>query len=162
MLDEKMLSYIGMAVVIVFAIYYVYKVMQVQNNVIEGLRNKKGATPSSMDLLLDEDKQLKTANEKAGDTLLIGKYKSKYEDLLIELDTALDNNLLSMLTMVAANVTKDGELSINSEGLTLESLQTINELYKLKENLNVTMDFLDGTKASSSGTSSKSKGGFFN
>lgn len=161
MLDEKMLSYIGMAVVIVFAIYYVYKVMQVQNNVIEGLRNKKRGHPSSMDLLFNEDNHLKNANEKAGDTLLIGKYKNKYEDLLIELDTAIDNNLLVMLTMIGSGVTKDGQINIDSEGISLEYLQSINELYKLKENLNITMDFLDGTKASSSGTSSKSKGGFF-
>ena len=34
--EQQILTYIGMAVVVVFVFYYIYKVSEVQHNVIEG------------------------------------------------------------------------------------------------------------------------------
>ena len=45
MLSEEILTYIGMALVVLFLVYYVYKVSSVQGRVIEGLRNKKQNKP---------------------------------------------------------------------------------------------------------------------
>lgn len=156
MFSEQILTYIGMAVVILFAIYYVYKVMQVQNNVIEGLsrRTKSKDTSPTLGSILDTDNNaLKKSNEKASDVLLISKYRSKYEDLLLDLDTTLDNNILRMLGLLGLSVDDNGDIIISKEGVPLEFLQGINELYKLKNNLNTTMDFLDSTKSSKASSS---------
>ena len=167
-----------MAVVIVFAIYYVYKVMQVQNNVIEGLRNRK-SNKSIADMFAEGDvKLLKKANEKLSDTLLISKYKSNYEDMVIDFETTIDMNILFILTTYASRLTDDGMLNISDKTtpstISTESLQLLNNLYTLKTNLNSTMDFLDsqksggalgglfgGSKSSSSNSNSKSKSSSF-
>ena len=154
MLSEQILTYIGMIVVVLFLVYYVYKVSSVQGKVIEGLTNKK-SSKSFMDAITEGDvKALKVANEKLSDTLLISKYKSDYEDMIIDFEQSIDMNILALLVSFSNRVSDDGTLDISSKStpstISNETLQLLNNLYTLKTNLNSTMDFLDSKKTSTS------------
>lgn len=153
--------YIGIFVLGLFAIYIILKLATTQFKVVEGLvgGNTNGVnTPQSyMDILANgDDKTLRTGIEKMNDSLLINKYKSDYEDVLIDLEEIINQNLLYYTLHIASNVdgktgllkfsnrntnTKNG---IETDGVSLETLQTLNELYKYKENLNTTMKYIDG------------------
>ena len=161
--EQQILTYIGMAVVVVFAFYYIYKVTQVQRNVIEGLTNKQKDT-SIADLMAKSDiSELKKSNEKMADTLLIDKYRNDYEDMLIDFETAIDNSILYYVTIAAGLVGKDGAITVGEKPapntISIQLLNSINGLYDLKKNLNTTMEFLDNTSSSSSGTKASTKKG---
>ena len=165
-----MFTYVGMIVVVLFGIYYVCKVMSVQGKVIEGLTSKKKSQKSVMDLMTEGDvKSLKSAIEKMSDTVLIGKYKSDYEDMLMDFEQVIDYNILLGIVSMSGGVETGGSISTD----TLGKIPLINELYSLKTNLNSTMDFLDSQKSGgglgglfgggskSSSSSSKSKSSSF-
>lgn len=155
--------YIGIFVLVLFAIYIILKLATTQFKVVEGLvggnRNGVNTPQSYMDILANgDDKTLRTGIEKMNDSLLISKYKSDYEDVLIDLEEIINQNLLYYTLHIASNVdgktgllkfsnanantnTKNG---IETDGVSLETLQTLNELYKYKENLNTTMKYIDG------------------
>ena len=99
--SDNVYTYVGMIVVAAFVIYFVCKMGLLQSKVVEGLTSKK-QTKSFMDLMTEGDvKALKVANEKMADTLLISKYKSDYEDMAIDFETAIDNNILALLVSLS-------------------------------------------------------------
>ena len=148
--QNEILTYIGMIVVILLGFYYVYKVMKVQHSVIEGLTTKK--QQPVMDAVAEGSiKKLKQANEKLSDTFLIGKYRTDYEDMIMDLEQTIDYNILAQLVALSSNVKSDGVIDVeSSENKSAKLVSALNELYKLKNNLNETMDFLDSQKAGSS------------
>ena len=165
---EQLLMYVGMGVIILFAIYFVLKMGSLQTRVIEGLTSNSKTQKNVMDSMAEGDiKALKSAIEKYSDNLLISKYKSDYEDMLIDFEQVIDYSLLTNLIVVSSMLGPEG-LNIGKGGITLHQLQILNELYTLKTNLNSTMDFLDGQKTSgglfggskTSSSSSKSKSFF--
>lgn len=143
--EQQILTYIGMAVVVVFTVYYIYKVSEVQHNVIEGLTNKN-KTPSIDDIMTKDDTSLlKKTTEKLSDTLLIPKYRSDYEDMIIDLDHSIDYNILQGLLTLSSEIGRDGSIDIkNSKSKVATMVPLLNELYTLKKNLNSSMEFVDG------------------
>ena len=139
MLSEEILGYIGMATVILFAIYYVYKVMQVQNDVIEGLTTQKQVTDAIAE---GETEKVKQSMEKLSDTLLIKKYKNTYEDLVMDLEKVIDYNVITGLVHLSSKLDKQGIINMSNEA-TRNTVESLNNLYTLKQNLNSTMEFLD-------------------
>ena len=139
MLSEEILGYIGMATVILFAVYYVYKVMQVQNDVIEGLTTQKQVTDAIAE---GETEKVKQSMEKLSDTLLIKKYKNTYEDLVMDLEKVIDYNVITGLVHLSSKLDKQGIINMSNEA-TRNTVESLNNLYTLKQNLNSTMEFLD-------------------
>jgi len=153
--SDNIYTYVGMIAVVAFVIYFVCKMGILQSKVVEGLTSKK-PTKSFMDIMTEGDvKKLKVANEKMSDTLLISKYKSDYEDMIIDFEVAIDNNILGLLVSFSGRIDKEGYLNISNkttpQTISSESIQLLNGLYTLKTNLNSSMEFLDGQKSSSSG-----------
>ena len=142
--EQQILTYIGMAVVVVFVFYYIYKVSEVQHNVIEGLTNKKN--PSIDDITAKDDASLlKKTTEKLSDTLLVPKYRSDYEDMIIDLDHSIDYNILQGLLTLSSEIGREGSIDIkNSKSKVSTMVPLLNELYTLKKNLNSSMEFVDG------------------
>ena len=142
---EQVLTYIGMAVVVVLALYYVLKMGSMQARVIEGLTSKSTESLDSIDR--DDIQALKSAVEKMSDSILLSKYRTDYENMLMDLEKLVDLTILDGLVRATSDVKKTGQLNINdtSSGFG-KALPVLNELYKLKVNLNSTMDFLDSNK----------------
>jgi hypothetical protein len=164
---EQLLMYIGMGVIVVFAIYFVLKMGSLQTRVIEGLTSKSKQKTSFWDSITTGDiKALKAGNEKMADTLLISKYKTDYEDMLIDYETAIDNNILGWLISFSGLINKDGMINVSVTNkdsgpsvLSPDKINLLNGLYTLKNNLNSTMEFLDGHN--SSGGSANKSGSLF-
>ena len=143
---EQILTYIGMCVVVLFAIYYVLKMGSMQASVIEGLTSKKDS--ESLGSGNREDiKALKSVIDKMSDSLLLDKYRDDYEDMLMDLEKLIDYTILEGIIGVSSDVKNSGQLKIddNTKGFG-KALPVLNELYTLKTNLNSTMEFLDNNK----------------
>ena len=152
---EQILTYIGMAVVVIFAIYYVLKMGSVQARVIEGLTSKKTNT-SALDTMATGDvKVLKSAVEKMSDGWLIDKYRSNYEDMLMDLEKLVDYTILEGLIHSSASIQESGTIDMSDKTTGFgKAVPILNELYTLKANLNSTMDFLDSTSSSKTAATS--------
>lgn len=143
--EQQILTYIGMAVVVVFAFYYIYKVSEVQHNVIEGLTNKNKEASIDDIMAKDDASLLKKTTEKLSDTLLVPKYRSDYEDMIIDLDHSIDYNILQGLLTLSSEIGRDGSIDIkNNKSKVATMVPLLNELYTLKKNLNSSMEFVDG------------------
>lgn len=110
---------------------------------IEGLTNQNQGGKSVADIIAEGDiKQLKSAIQKADNVILVNKYRSDYEDALIDLEEILNQSILmKVLTMSSDIDSKDGVNTIKPE-----TISAINNLYTLRDNIATTMDYIDGKK----------------
>ena len=118
---------------------------------IEGMANKNNKK-SLTDILANGDhKQIEAFVKKMDDTLLIDKYRTDYEDMLVSLEEALNQGILDVLIYLSSSInSNDGINKMN-----FSTVSNLNELYKLRDNLTSTMDYIDGKK------SSEKSSGFF-
>ncbi len=153
--ENDIFYYIGFVFVIIFTIYIIMLLANTQMKVVEGLvgsSNTQQTTQSFTDLMAKGDiENMTIATQKMNDTLLLTKYRSDYEDIIIKLEELIDQNLLYTTLQVVTNIDKTTGLikikepsSTNKEGISVTDLQLINELYKYKKNLNETMNYIDG------------------
>lgn len=146
-IDQSTFTYIGMAVVVIIAIYYVYKVLEVQHDVIEGLTMQKNQKPIMNAVSEGKIGELKQSVEKLSDTMLIQKYRNDYEDMVMELEQVIDFNILQGLVSLSSTINKKGTIDYtDSKHGAPRVIPILNELYTLKENLNSTMEFIDSRK----------------
>lgn len=139
--QNSIFQYIGIIIVVIFIIYMLLKLANTQMKVVEGLigrENKKNDDTAqstfSYGLVAEGvNKELKLQIEKMNDALLIDKYRDEYEDLLINTEENINQIILYLLATAEVDIKK----------MKPETLQTINDLYKFKENLNSTMSYLD-------------------
>lgn len=136
--SSDMLKYVGMLVVIIFIIYLIVRMANIQMGVIEGLTNKKDTENSVASLSTNLDKQIENLTDEISylkESMLFDKYKEKYEDLIIKYDEYIDLSIIKQGT----NVSK----LLNGNDKDLEQL---NRLIQTKENLNKVMEILDEQK----------------
>lgn len=141
---NSVLYYVGVVAVAICIYYFVRSLYDTQGSIVEGLKNKDSKSSVIGNLSINDVKSLKKDVENLQDTLLISKYKTDYEDLLLDLDKILDYNILYYLTILPMNIDNKGGLQKD----TFTSIPLINDLYKLKDNLNETMNFLDSEAGS--------------
>ena len=120
-----------------FFIYIVSCVLNTQNNIIEGLTNQKKPLNIQDDLFSNLDKHLKENNDRLSDSLLIKKYKTQYEDSIIEIDTNTELKILQ-LTILYGNA-----LANKDDKEAKKYLEEINLLQNLKTSLKNTMKHVD-------------------
>jgi hypothetical protein len=138
-IDYNLVMYILVGIVIVFIIFSIIG----SGKVVEGITNKK-QTKSIYDLLAEGDyKQLTKIIQKMDDILLVDKYRTDYEDTLVSLEEALNQNILMNLLVIASEANTDKGLT----SIKPEELEGLNMMYKLRDNLSSTMDYIDGKKS---------------
>lgn len=139
--SENVMKYIGYAVVIVFIIYILIKLANLQMNVVEGLslmgdddkdkkksrKNKDDDKPSSLANLETFIESMQEQIEKDKDSLLIDKYRDTYEDLIMTADEALDYKIIKSISNFDAFHKSDN----------------FNNMFTLKQNLAKAMEILD-------------------
>ena len=124
-------------IVAIIVIYIFLKLFKMQRGIVETLINKDVA--ENMEIMAKDNlKQLKEDIQQGDDMLRIDKYKTSYEDALIDLDELINQELLSMIIKFGDNVVGDKKNNID-----FEHIQKMNEIYKFKEILNSTMEYLD-------------------
>lgn len=139
-MNFKFDSNITMYIIIGLILLYIVFIAIRSGNVIEGMEKNKSFTESITE---DHVKDIKDKIKKNEDTLLIEKYKSTYEDYITEYEEYLNQMILMTLIDSAG-----GEDKLEKQA------NNLNDIYKLRDNLSTTMDFIDSKKSSS-------EGGFF-
>lgn len=129
-----------MIITVIFLINIFMELFQTQNNVVESLINKNDA-PDMEIMAKNKLKTLKDEIQHGEDMLRVDKYKTHYEDLLIDLDELINQELLSLTIRFGDNIVSGKNGIIKSGDDT--HITNMNELYKLKEILNSTMEYLD-------------------
>ena len=148
MTSEDIYKYLGLAIVIVFVIYIAIKSLTFQARLIEGMKSKDDATTTT-----DKDKvsdAIKSHTNTLLDGLLIDKYRSSYDDTIIELEEFINASLLDGIVKNAENIATD-IASDNSQKL----ITFCNSLKAFKDTLNDSMKYLDGMKSSNAAKSGK-------
>lgn len=135
-LENKYIIYGGAIIII---IYVLLKLFSIQRDVVESLTNNEDKPPGFEIMAKGKLEELKNSIRMGDDMLRIDKYKSEYEDLIIDLDEIVNQTLLTSIIMVGDKVVREKD----KNKMSTEMLKEINELYKFKEILNSTMDFLD-------------------
>lgn len=135
--EDEIYRYLGIFTLTLFFIYIVSCVLNTQNNIIEGLTNQKKPLNIQDDLFSNLDKHLKENNDRLSDSLLIKKYKTQYEDSIIEIDTNTDLKILQS-TILYGNA-----LANKDDKEAKKYLEEINLLQNLKASLKNTMKHID-------------------
>jgi hypothetical protein len=132
--DNDFYRIVGLAFIIITVIVVGVNVVRGQGHVIEGLTNNSS-------IATDRDKipdVVKSNNDKLTDSLLINKYRTSYEDTIIELDKAVSLGLVKMIINSAETISRDPN---SSEAIKI--MGHINEMKKFRESLNATITVLD-------------------
>jgi len=131
MSTEEICKYLGFAVVVVVAMYVLLRSMRFQANIIESMVS--GGT--------DKDKvsdAVKSNTHSIDDTLLISKYRTAYENTIIDLEANISS------AIVQAVVTNAEAISKNPADPQVQTVITgINNLKTFLDTLNGTMVILD-------------------
>jgi hypothetical protein len=137
-MNEDLLKVIGLVVVTAFIIFMIVKSLKLQKNVLEGLTNNSGGSSVSgiAGAAANYAAAIQAQSVQIQDALLISKYRSDYETVIINMDTYL--NLLIMQGFLNLN-TNSSTASAN-----LDAINSINSLYSVKQALNGSMKFIDG------------------
>lgn len=131
--QDDLYRIVGLAVVLIFVISIAVKAFSYQTKILEGM------TISS----IDKDKvssSVTSNNDKIADTLLVSKYRSEYEDTIINLEKGVSTALLSEVIHNADNISSDP-----TSKKSVTAIENINNLKTFRETLNQAMIILDKT-----------------
>jgi hypothetical protein len=139
-MKEDLFKMIGLFFAVLFLVYLAVKGMKLHFQVVEGLTNKSASEKDeSVGSFYGEAGDaasyaaaIKARSVQIQDGLLIDKYRSDYENILINMDDHL--NLLALKE--ALNLKKDGPEHH-------EGIARINAYHNARTNLNHSMKFLD-------------------
>lgn len=106
---QNLTSYIGSIALALFVVYLTTNMLSFNNNIMEGMTSKN-MTP---DQIIE---QLKTEKEKMNNSLLIGKYQTKYHEMLLDVEDILHLKLLEKLKSAAENDKMDSEKTLKAVG----------------------------------------------
>lgn len=150
--SDTIYKYLGLTIVILFVSYIIIKSLTFQARLIEGM-----ATNSSNDSTVNTDKDkipdaIKSNSTNILDGLLIDKYRSSYDDTIIDLEENINATILAGVLKNAEKISDDPS-SDNSQKL----IAYINNLKTFKDTLNDAMKYLDGISTASNDKKSKHK-----
>ena len=131
---KNITTYLGCAVLVVFALYVLTNMLSLNTKVIEGLSVTPKKTPQQ---LLAE---LKTDIQQSSDTLHIVKYKTVYQEILVSVEDLLHLQMLEDLK----ETIQEGKLTDT------KSMKAMCKLQNCKGALKDLDEFLDAFKAPTS------------
>lgn len=134
---EDLYKQIGLVTVVLVSIYFFYKVLQINTSIMEGFVSKKSKKAASKSHVSEIRDSMKKKTEHLKDTLLIGKYKTDYEDIILELEDYLNLSMLQAINILSST-SKD---SLGKDDI--ELINNINSVNKFKNTLNGVMKFID-------------------
>ena len=130
--DDDMFKYLGLVVILAGVLFIVNKCFNTQKKIVEGLTDIASAQPEK---IVDD---VRGKNEDIENSLLLDKYRSHYEDLLIQQNHNINLQILKNL-IDHSNVLSEG---VEDSQPVMDHIQ---KLHAQKAILNNTMEFMDGT-----------------
>jgi len=131
---DDLYKIVGLIVVIIFVVSIGAKMFSYQAKVLEGMTNSS----------TDKDtisSAVSSNTDKLSDTLLVSKYRSNYEDTIINLEKAVSIGILSEVINNAETISSD---PASSKART--AMSSINTMLTFRETLNQSMIILDKSK----------------
>ena len=128
--SEKLLQCLGCAIVCIVVVYIIMSLLKYQVKIVEGITNI--ASDSS-----DVAESIKNNTTKTLDTLLINKYRTNYEDIIINMNDWCDAQILNMI------VSGDLDCTNGYNDKLLTKIRNLNDLESFKDTLNKAMKYLD-------------------
>lgn len=128
--SSKFFQYLGCALVILIVFYIVMSLCNYQLKLVETLTNMSSDSVNTA-------ATIKESTTKTLDTLLIDKYRSNYEDIIINMNDWCDAQMLKTIV--------SGEMDCKNgcDDKFMKKIQTVNDLGSFKSYLNKSMGFLD-------------------
>tara|TARA_B100000925_G_scaffold273257_1_gene237846 strand:+ start:262 stop:666 length:405 start_codon:yes stop_codon:yes gene_type:complete len=128
--SSKFFQYLGCALVILIVFYIVMSLCNYQLKLVETLTNMSSDSVNTA-------ATIKESTTKTLDTLLIDKYRSNYEDIIINMNDWCDAQMLKTIV--------SGEMDCKNgcDDKFMKKIQTVNDLGSFKGYLNKSMGFLD-------------------
>lgn len=141
MSQEEVLQYLGYGVLILIGLLLIKNLFYTQRKMIETFI---GDSSNLSELITSSEfPNLKSAVQQQEDVLRVDKYRTKYEDMLIDFDEYLNGVILQKLVQ---NTSKIGDGNLSKEDEMNAVVSELNSLYTLKQNLNSTMTYIDSKK----------------
>lgn len=131
MSESEIYKFIGLAVVIIFVLAMCAKMFRYQTRVIEGMTTS----------MTDKDKIADAVSQNTDlvdDRLLVGKYRTSYEDTIVALEKNCSDHLLSSIIDNAETISKNPTSDSNHKLIT-----SLNALADFRGTLNTAMVILD-------------------
>lgn len=135
MISKTVYNTIVGAIAISIALYFVFKIFSYKQYSIE---------PMTVASTTDKDKISSAVNgntDRLGDTLLISKYRSNYEDTILSLEKTIGLSIVNEVINNAELISKD---TVSPESM--KAVANINQLVSFRDSLNQAMDIVDKTK----------------
>ena len=114
--------YVVYAFIILVIVYVLIMLLRYQNHMVEGMTDSSSLA-----------KQIKDDSTKTLDGLLVNKYRSEYEDIILNMHEWCDTQILSNIVNGSIDRTNPSE-----------SIKKINELEQFKSTLNSIIKYVDG------------------
>lgn len=131
---KEIYQIVGLTFIVIIILAFGLKMFKFQSSVIEGM------TTSTT----DKDKissSVSSNTDKISDTLLVSKYRSDYEDTIINLEKAVSLGLLSEVVNNAETISSDPTSTAS-----IKAISNMNKLKAFRETLNQSMIILDKSK----------------
>lgn len=129
---ETFFYYLGLISVIFFIVWFIVKLTHVQVKIVEGLTTKNISNQSA-----PNSKVIDNETTQVLDGLHLDKYRSNYEDIIINLEKWCNITLLSGIVDNQIDVSK----AMSPENI--QKIMALNEINKFKTTLVETMTYLD-------------------
>jgi hypothetical protein len=143
-MNDEWLKIVGVVVVLGFLIYLAAKSLKIHRNMMEGLTMptdtsaiSPGVTSGQAGTANAYAAAIKAQVIKMQDVLLITKYRTDYENVIINMDDYI--NLLMLQAVLNLDTSSD------SAATNIAAINSLNTLQSAKVALNSTMKFIDGT-----------------
>ena len=148
-MNDEWLKIVGIVVVLGFIIYLAAKSLKIHRNMVEGLTMPADTSALTTGVT---NGQAGTANAYAAaikaqvikmqDVLLITKYRTDYENLLMTVEEYSNAMMLSKVISVSDKINKNG-VGKNITQEILNDMDTTNKLKSFIDTLNATMKYID-------------------
>ena len=135
MISKTVYNTIVGAIAIIFALYFAYNFFSYKRYLIE---------PMTVASTTDKDKLSSAVDgntDRLGDTLLISKYRSNYEDTILSLEKTIGLSIINEVINNAELISKD---TISPDSI--KAITNINQLALFRDSLNQAMTIVDKTK----------------
>ena len=145
--SDSIYKYVWLFIVSIFVIYIVFRTLNFQAKIIEGMATGTSTT----DTPNDKDKiaaAIASNNTFAEDVLLISKYQKSYEDIIINLENNINYYMLGAIVNSGETISKKP-----MDPASIALINSINSLKAYKDTLNDAMTFLDKTSGSTTADS---------
>ena len=130
--QDDIYKFVGFSIIVLIAVLFFLKCLNFQSKIIEGYVSSPSRTPTEV------SETVKNNSSKSQDTLLVSKYRSNYEDIIIDLESHISSTMISQIVNNADAISSNptSETSKNS-------ISYINNLNNFINSLETAMTKLD-------------------